>query len=176
MTVSVQCPVALPHGAVGWSAVCDCGISGSYSNAFLKINLYDFLGFTMKYVKEYPNRYTLPCKDLVSQIYLSHPLPTAASVVVYTLFCCGSPGLQIYGGPGSLSHDFKIWPITFQGSGHSGPILFSCEKKSHFSTNIHLTARKQKVHVGCQYSEHMFSSHSKKKTKIKILKTNGSLM
>ena len=21
------CPVALPHGAVGWSAVCDCGIS-----------------------------------------------------------------------------------------------------------------------------------------------------
>ena len=33
-------------------------------------------------------------------------------------------GLQIYGGPGSLSHDFKIWPITFQGSGPSGPILF----------------------------------------------------
>ena len=26
-------------------------------------------------------------------------------------------GLQIYGGPGSLSHEFKIWPITFQGSG-----------------------------------------------------------
>ena len=25
-------------------------------------------------------------------------------------------GLQIYGGCGSLSHDFKIWPITFQGS------------------------------------------------------------
>ena len=25
------CPVALPHGAVGWSAVCDCGISNSYS-------------------------------------------------------------------------------------------------------------------------------------------------
>ena len=39
-------------------------------------------------------------------------------------------GLQIYGGPGSLSHDFKIWPITFQGSGPSGPILYSCEKIS----------------------------------------------
>ena len=26
-------------------------------------------------------------------------------------------GLQIYGGPGSVSHDFKIWPITFQSSG-----------------------------------------------------------
>ena len=26
---------------------------------------------------------------------------------------CTSSGLQIYGGPGSLSHDFKIWPITF---------------------------------------------------------------
>ena len=35
---------------------------------------------------------------------------------------------QIYGG--SLSHDFKIWSITFQGSGPSGPILFSCEKIS----------------------------------------------
>ena len=33
-------------------------------------------------------------------------------------------GLQIYGGPGSLSRDFKIWPITFQGSGSSGPNLF----------------------------------------------------
>ena len=21
-----KCPVALPHGAVGWSAVCECGI------------------------------------------------------------------------------------------------------------------------------------------------------
>ena len=39
-------------------------------------------------------------------------------------------GIQIYGGPGSLSHDFKIWPITFQGSGPSGPILFSGEKFS----------------------------------------------
>ena len=39
-------------------------------------------------------------------------------------------GLQIYGGPGSLSHNFKIWPITFRGRGPSGPILFSCEKIS----------------------------------------------
>ena len=22
-----KCPVALPHGTVGWSALCDCGIS-----------------------------------------------------------------------------------------------------------------------------------------------------
>ena len=26
-----KCSVALPHGAVGWSAVCDCGITSSYS-------------------------------------------------------------------------------------------------------------------------------------------------
>ena len=39
-------------------------------------------------------------------------------------------GLQIYSGPGSLSHDFKIWPITFQGSEPSGLILYSCEKIS----------------------------------------------
>ena len=29
------CSVALHYGAVGWSAVCDCGISGSYSLTFL---------------------------------------------------------------------------------------------------------------------------------------------
>ena len=48
-------------------------------------------------------------------------------------------GLQIYGGHGSLSHDLKIWPITFQGS---GPIPFSCEKIS-LDQNIHLTANLQ---------------------------------
>ena len=27
MSCDMQCCVALSHGAVGWSAVCDCGIS-----------------------------------------------------------------------------------------------------------------------------------------------------
>ena len=37
-------------------------------------------------------------------------------------------GLQFYGGPESLSHDFRIWSITFQGSGPGGPIFFlSCD-------------------------------------------------
>ena len=27
MSCDSQCSVALPHGAVGWSEVCDCGIS-----------------------------------------------------------------------------------------------------------------------------------------------------
>ena len=26
MNCNYKCSVALPHGAVGWSAVCDCGI------------------------------------------------------------------------------------------------------------------------------------------------------
>ena len=30
-----KCSLALLHGAVGWSAVCDCGISLSYSLTFL---------------------------------------------------------------------------------------------------------------------------------------------
>ena len=29
-----KCSVALPHGAMSWSAVCDCGISWSYSLMF----------------------------------------------------------------------------------------------------------------------------------------------
>ena len=28
--VSCDCYVALPHGALGWYVVCDCGISWSY--------------------------------------------------------------------------------------------------------------------------------------------------
>ena len=51
-------------------------------------------------------------------------------VQVLDSLCNSNTGLQIYGGLGSLSHDFKIWPITFQGSGPSGTILFSCEKIS----------------------------------------------
>ena len=31
MSCYCKCSVALPHGAVDLSAVCDCGISGSYS-------------------------------------------------------------------------------------------------------------------------------------------------
>ena len=31
LLLSYGCLVALPHDAVGWSAVCDCGISLSYS-------------------------------------------------------------------------------------------------------------------------------------------------
>ena len=27
MSCYCKCPIALPHGAVGWSAVCNCGIS-----------------------------------------------------------------------------------------------------------------------------------------------------
>ena len=86
-----------------------------------------------------------------------------------------STGLQIYGGPGSLSHDFKIWLITFQGSGSSGPILFSCEK-SHYKKNIHLTASLQTPENSCQYSKTCLKQPLKKKDKTKIFITNGSLM
>ena len=65
------------------------------------------------------------------------------------LYCTG---LQIYGGLGSLSHDFKIWPVAFQGSGHRGPILFSCEKNLTLK-KIHLTASLRTPQNSCQYSK-----------------------
>ena len=34
MPFDCYCSVSLPHGALGWSAVCDCGISWSYSLTF----------------------------------------------------------------------------------------------------------------------------------------------
>ena len=87
-------------------------------------------------------------------------------------------GLKIYGWPGMLSHDFKIWPCTFQGSGPTGPILFSCEKfnlnkNSSYSESTNST--KQKVHVGSQYSKTSLKQPLKK-DKTKILIINGSLM
>ena len=84
------------------------------------------------------------------------------------------PSLQIYGGPGSLSHDFKIWPITFKGSGSSGPILFSC-KKSHFNKNIYHTASLQTLQNSFQYSKTCLKQPLIK-DKTEILIRNGSLM
>ena len=49
--------------------------------------------------------------------------------------CSGDPGLQIYGAPAPLPHDFKIWRTTFQGNGSDGRILFSCEKMSLLADN-----------------------------------------
>ena len=59
-------------------------------------------------------------------------------------------GLQIYGGPGSFSHDFKIWPITFQGS--VGPVdpSYLVVKKSHINKNIHLTGSLHKTECTCR--------------------------
>ena len=37
-----KCSVALLYGTVGWSAVCDCGISRSYSLTFLYYNVPSF--------------------------------------------------------------------------------------------------------------------------------------
>ena len=38
MSCDSHCSVALPHGIMGWSAVCDCGISLSYLLALLRIS------------------------------------------------------------------------------------------------------------------------------------------
>ena len=45
LSCDCKCSVSLPHGAAGWSAVCDCGISWSYSLTFYKIHT--FKGFTI---------------------------------------------------------------------------------------------------------------------------------
>ena len=49
---------------------------------------------------------------------------SARTLINLYVVVVGIADLQIYGGPGSLSHDFKIWPITFQGRGPSKPIKF----------------------------------------------------
>ena len=78
-----------------------------------------------------------------------------------------------------MSHDFKIWPITFQGSGPIGPILLVV-KKSHFNKKYSsyresTNSSKKKVHVGSQYSKTGLKQPLKK-DKAKNLITNSSLM
>ena len=81
-----------------------------------------FIGrFTQVYCKP-------PELELYDKIYQSQVIGEHISLDFFACNLLMCTGLQIYGGPGSLSHDFKIWPTTFQGSGPSGPILFSCEK------------------------------------------------
>ena len=77
-----------------------------------------------KMVKETVEQQADAFKGLSSQIF------NTVVLGMHPKFAIDDPGLQIYGGPRSLSHGFKIWPITFQGSGPSRPILFSCEKIS----------------------------------------------
>ena len=74
-------------------------------------------------------KYVIKVVEQLCQYLLDNSMLTllSSNFVLY-LDDVANSGLQIYGGPGSLSHGFKIWPITFQGNGPSGPILFSCEK------------------------------------------------
>ena len=84
---------------------------------------------------------------------------------------------HIYDGPGSLSHDFKIWPITFQGSGPSRPIVV---KKSHCNKNIHLTAslktpQNRKCMLVVNTVKPVLSSPSKKLEDLKVLRRSPDL-
>ena len=38
LSCDCNCSIALPHGGVGWSVVCDCCIARSYSLAFFYVN------------------------------------------------------------------------------------------------------------------------------------------
>ena len=56
MYCNYKCSVDLPHSAVGWSAVCDCGISCSYSlyeNGFWKEKKHGLTSGISKIVKRY---------------------------------------------------------------------------------------------------------------------------
>ena len=90
-----------------------------------------------------------------------------------TLYIKYLAGLQIYSGPRSLCHDYKIWFITFQGSGPHGP-TFLVVKKSLFNKKSSpysksMNSTKQKVHVGSQYSKTCLKQLLKKEKKYKLL-------
>ena len=41
--------VPLPHGAVGWSAMCDCDVSWSYSFAFRQLDKLPVISVSLPY-------------------------------------------------------------------------------------------------------------------------------
>ena len=60
------------------------------------------------------------------------------NVVSWVICDATLSGLQIYGGPGSLSYDFKNGPSLSKVVGPVDP-SFLVVKKSHFNKNIHFT-------------------------------------
>ena len=101
---------------------------------------------------------------------------------LHCFFACNllmCTGLQIFGGPGSLSHDFKIWPITFKAVSPVDPSILVV-KKSHFnkknpSYSESTNSTKQKVHVGSQNGKTCLKQPLKN-DKTKSLIANGNLM
>ena len=82
-----KCSVALPHGAVGWSAVCDFGISWSYSLVDQEmIHLYHSQSLWTQNIKGLQYILYLPC---------SLP-PTYRSTGIYLLAFSGSQGNEVF--------------------------------------------------------------------------------
>ena len=116
--------------ATSLSAVCDCGISKSYSltifNYVQNLNLFSPKSACSHRLGHFKKFCIVCAKNTIKVGNLQN----------------GLPDLQIYGGPGSVSHDFKIWPIIFQGSSQVDPSSLVVAK-SHFDKDIHLRASRQ---------------------------------
>ena len=71
LMVSRDCCVALPHGAMSLSAVCDCGISWSYlltiSQLYTRI-LYSAFWFAVSFFF-FVKSYVMICSSLVTEVY-----------------------------------------------------------------------------------------------------------
>ena len=52
-----SCSASLPHGAVGWSAVCDCGTSSSYYLCIPYLQIILFYQFSSPSPGRYPHLY-----------------------------------------------------------------------------------------------------------------------
>ena len=109
----------------------------------------------------------------------SYSLVVICSLEVYRLDASIVPDLQIYGGPGSLSHDFKIWPITSKAVGPVDPSILVV-KKSHLYKTFHCTRVYELHKTESTYrpsiQKKICLKQPLKKDKTKILLTNGSFM
>ena len=65
--MSRDCSVALPRGTMGLSAVCDCGISYSYSLIIFDLGLHEPNGWAIQLYRLYESLHFLPVLSKTSE-------------------------------------------------------------------------------------------------------------
>ena len=86
----------------------------------------------------FPRRTVYFLWSAIVAVFYSYSHVVRCSLEVYRLDASIVPDFQIYGGPGSLSHDFKIWPITSKAVGPVDPFILVV-KKSYFNKTFQRT-------------------------------------
>ena len=115
----VHCCVALPHGAMGLSAVCDCGISWSYS-LLLLLSCLSYIPWPFVYWKPTKQELRQTLKTLINVIIFIfakiNKLPQNVAFHQLLHFLLRENKTKHGSVPVSSVHIFNVWTIIMQSS------------------------------------------------------------